>query len=183
MSGAGPLRVRSARPNAGTGRSVAASLGRLGFDVVTVPVCVVGGVGWLYALREQRWFQTGPSLKDALPLLQLAQFDAQPLLRVVIAWGLAGLVAGALIARHDRPVRALGAGTAALALLLLAAQASDALTRNLRFWSVAFSHDPGSGVWVAASAFALAAALAPPRRTTRDGTPRPGILLRPLGGR
>ena len=55
-----------------------------------VLVGLLAGYGWLYVLRGLGWLGAGPAVGDALPLLQLAGFDGQPLLRVVVAWLLAG---------------------------------------------------------------------------------------------
>ena len=67
--------------------------------VLGVLVGLLAGFGWLYVLRGLDWLGVGPRIADALPLLQLAGFDGQPLLRVVVAWVLAGALAGVLSAR------------------------------------------------------------------------------------
>ncbi len=125
---------------------------------------VLVGIGWLYVWRGWRWFGVGPRIGDSLPLLQLAGFDGQPLLRVLLAWVLAGGLAGAGLAgiglRGMGRVRGSALTLAlALALLLLAAQASYALTRNLRFATVLFSHPPGPGPFLESLAFATGCGL------------------------
>src|SRR5512142_996391 len=57
------------------------------------------GFGWLYAMRGIGWFGGGTGVHDALPLLQLAGYDIQPLDRVVVAWLLAGIAAGIALRR------------------------------------------------------------------------------------
>ena len=42
-------------------------------------------IGLLYSFRGLGWFSGGPRIGDALPLLQLAGFDGQPLDRVLVA--------------------------------------------------------------------------------------------------
>ncbi len=125
---------------------------------------VLVGIGWLYVWRGWGWFGVGPRIGDSLPLLQLAGFDGQPLLRVALAWVLAGALAGiglagiglADLGRSRGPAVAVAV---ALALLLLAAQASYALTRNLRFGTVLFSHPPGPGPFLESLTFAIGCGL------------------------
>jgi len=140
--------------------------------LIGVIVALIAGIGWLYVLRGLHLFAVGPPVPDALPLLQLARTDLQPLLRVVLAWLPAGAVAGLALARIGRPQRAVIGALTALVLLLLASQASDALARNLRFSQVLWSRSPGPGPWLEALLFAVGCAL--PRtigtRQTASGT-------------
>jgi hypothetical protein len=138
-------------------------------------IMIVGlsaGIGWLYVLRGRRWLDVGPRVADSLPLLQLARSDGQPLLRVLVAWALAGVLTGTAL-RETRPVRrvalALGVG---LIVLLLAAQASYALTRNVSFSGTVLSHAPGLGPVLEAVAFAAGCWL--PRRLDDGQWPRAG---------
>lgn len=135
--------------------------------VLAVFIGLLAGDGWLYVLRGAGWFASGPNVGDSLPLLQLAGFDGQPLLRVVVAWLLAGVLVGVVTVRIPALRRGAAGGSLALVLLLLASQASYALARNLRFGAVVFSRAPGSGPWLEALAFAIGCAL--PRRLV----PRP----------
>lgn len=140
--------------------------------IAVVLVCLPAGYGWLYLLRGLHWFRVGPPVGDALPLLQLAGFDAQALLRVVVAWLLAGLIAGVALV-GVRPARRVAlTGPPALALLLLASQAAYALTRNLRFNDVVLSRRPGLGPVLEALVFSAGCAL--PRRRPRPPGQRPG---------
>jgi hypothetical protein len=126
-------------------------MGILARGALTLPiifVALLAGEGWLYALRSFGWFSSGPMVGDALPLLQLAGFDRQPLSRVVVAWLLAGVMLGIPLYRVPRRWRALSIAPAALVLLFVASQASFALTRNLRFSDVLWTRSPGLGPWL-----------------------------------
>lgn len=139
-------------------RSPAIALARysgigLGFVLATA-LTLVCGYGWLYLLRGLHWLGGRPGVGDALPLLQLAGFDVQPLARVLAAWLVAGLPAGLLL-RGVRPApRAAAVGLIGLLLLLAGSQAAYALARNLRFAHVLFGHLPGAGGFVEAAALA-----------------------------
>ena len=140
--------------------------------LLIIVVGLLAGTGWLYMLRGLHWLDLGPRVGDALPLLQLASFDGQPLLRVLVAWLLAGTLTGAALsetAPHRRVTPVLGV---ALVVLLLTAQASYALARNLSFSDQVFSHSPGVGPVLEALAFALGCWL--PRRLDGGHGPRPG---------
>jgi hypothetical protein len=123
---------------------------------------LLAGAGWLYAFRGLRWFAVGPQVGDSLPLLQLAGFDGQPLLRVVIAWLPAGVIAGLALVRVSPLRRAVLLGVLGLLVLLFASQASYALARNLRFSTVLSDRSPGLGPWLEAALFAAGGALARP---------------------
>ena len=123
----------------------------LAHGTLTLPVILVAllaGEGWLYALRSFGWFSSGPMVGDSLPLLQLAGFDRQPLARVVVGWLLAGVMLGIPLSRVARRGQALFVALIALVLLLVASQASFALTRNLRFSDVLWTRSPGLGPWL-----------------------------------
>jgi hypothetical protein len=134
--------------------------------IVVILCCVIGGFGWLYGLRQLRWFDAGPRISDALPLLQLPGFDRQPLLRVVVAWGLSGVFLGIALCTIDRVRRAILAGTLGLMLLLLASQAAHSIARNVQFGHTIVNHVPGLGPWLEAGLMALASC-AFPRRVAR----------------
>src|ERR1700733_4549160 len=85
--------------------------------MLAVIVGLLAGYGWLYVLRGTGWFASGPSVGDSLPLLQLAGFDGQPLLRVAVAFVLAGALVG-LAAVRVPPLRR-GTLAGALGLVLL----------------------------------------------------------------
>lgn len=129
---------------------------------VTFAVLVAGlfaGTGWLYLLRGVHLLGFGPRIADALPLLQLADFDGQPLGRVMVAWLLAGVLAGVALRRLPRAGRVPLAAIVALVLLVIAAQGSYALARNLRFSGVLWSHWFGVGPLLEAAVFTLGCAL------------------------
>ncbi len=144
--------------------------------LVVVVAGLLAGTGWLYVLRGLHWLRLGPRVPDALPLLQLAASDAQPLLRVLVAWVLAGALTGVALAEADPHRRAALAFVLALVVLLLASQASYALARNLAFSSTVFSRSPGLGPVLEACAFALGCWLPRPA----DRGQRPGARRRSL---
>ena len=130
-----------------------------------VVVAVVAGTGWLYLLREFHGLAAGPRFDGALPLQQLARGDAQPLLRMIVAWLPAGLALGAslgLLTRLPRLIRAAVTAFGSAVLLLLASAVSDAIAENdsvSTHVSNAFSRD---GVWLAVGLVACGVLIAPP---------------------
>jgi hypothetical protein len=124
-------------------------------------VAVACGLGWLYLLRSQHLLAAGPSVKGALALQQLALADAQPLVRALVAWALAGLAAGALLSaaagrRSARLLPAFAIGSAAW--LVAAGAASDALANNLRVSTQVGAQFSSQAIAVALAALVPAAA-------------------------
>jgi hypothetical protein len=138
--------------------------------VLIIVAGLLAGTGWLYVLRGLHWLGLGPRISDALPLLQLAASDGQPLVRVIVAWVLAGALTGVALAELSPGRRAALALVVSLAVLLLLSQASYALARNSAFSSTVFSRTPGLGPVLEACAFALGCYLPRPA----DGRQRPG---------
>jgi hypothetical protein len=168
----GPVRGgRLTRAVTATGVSVAAA--------VLVILSLLAGYGWLYVLRGLDWLAAGPRVGDSLPLLQLAGFDGQPLLRVIVAWLFAGLIAGVALIRVSPLRRASVAGVLGLILLLFASQAAYALARNLKLSGVLLSRRPGLGPLLEALVFAAGCAL--PRPVFRSQRSR--RRRRPASGR
>jgi hypothetical protein len=96
-------------------------------------IAAVAGVGLLYLLRNAGIASAGPKPAGALPLEQLDQADAQPLLRMALAWLPAGLAAGAVIAAFTRMSRAGALAVFALVagfVLVASAGVSDSVTNN-----------------------------------------------------
>ena len=122
-------------------------------------VSVFAGIGLLYALRGLGWATVGPAVPDSVPLLALAHHDAQPLARVAIAWLAMGAAFGILTAWIAPRRRALIALLPVLILLLLASDASFALSENLRLSGVLWGRVPPSGAWIEALLFAVGAAI------------------------
>jgi lysyl-tRNA synthetase class 2 len=93
------------------------------------------GLGLLYLLRNEGLLPPGRRLAGALPLQALAGGAAQPLVRVTVAFALAGAAAGLLLGllTRVRPWRlAAAAGALAWALLVLGGAASDAVENSGR---------------------------------------------------
>ena len=124
-----------------------------------VLLSVFAGIGLLYAIRGLGWAAAGPQVPNSLPLLALAHHDGQPFARLVLAWVAAGVAFGLLTRWIAAPRRALVALLPALILLVLASDASFALTENLRLSSVLSGHVPPSGAWLEALLFAAGAAV------------------------
>lgn len=146
-------------------RAPASVIGATFAASVIVLTGLLAGTGWLFVFRGLRWLKLGPRISDSLPLLQLAGFDGQPLLRVIVAWLLAGALVGVALVRWAPARRLAVVGLLALVLLLLASQASYALARNLRFTDILFTRAPGAGPVL--EALALAAGSCLPGATTR----------------
>jgi hypothetical protein len=145
--------------------------------VLLLVLSLLAGAGWLYLLRSLGWFTVGPRLGDSLPLLRLAGFDGQPLVRDAVAWLLAGMVFGLALIRIDPWRRAALAGALGLALLLFASQAAFALAENLRVSAVLLDRAPGLGPWFEALVFAAGSAL--PRPVAKlQGSRRQVVLSR-----
>jgi hypothetical protein len=145
--------------------------------VLIVLVGLLAGTGWLYVFRGLHWFGLGPRVGDSLPLLQLAGFDGQPLLRVAVAWLLAGGLAGVALIRVHPLRRSLFAGVLCLVVLLLASQGAYALARNVRLSGIVFSRSPGLGPVVEAIVFALGCLLPGSlARRQRPGTRRRSLV-------
>ena len=144
-------------------------------------VAVLAGVGWLYLLRDSTALAAGPRMRGALPLEELATRDAQPLLRMAVAWLPAGFAAGlalGLCTRMRAPSIAVGSGLLSFAVLFSTTAASEAVSRNERLAQHLGPALHRSGLW-AAVAFvvigsflaALAAARGPARRAAASSTP------------
>lgn len=143
----------------GAPRAITRAAGASAAAAFTVLVAVLTGAGLLYGLRGLGWFAAGPRLGDALPLLQLAGFDGQPLARIAVAWLLAGAVVGLTLIRLGPLPRVVIAAGLGLLLLLFASEASFALARNLQLSAVLASRVPGDGAWLEGLLLAVGAAL------------------------
>jgi apolipoprotein N-acyltransferase len=150
--------------------------------VVIVIAGLLAGTGWLYVLRGLHWLSLGPRVSDALPLLQLAAADGQPVVRVIVAWVLAGALTGVALGELRPGRRAALALLLALVGLLLASQASYALARNSAFASTVFSRTPGLGPVLEACAFALGCYLPRPAHRGQRPGPRRRSLVSVISG-
>jgi hypothetical protein len=147
---------------------------RLLAGAATVVAAVAAGLGWLYLLRTAHVLAVGPRVAEALPLQRLNGDDRQPLLRMLVAWAPAALVAAAGLAcftRLRRPARALAAGGGAALLLGLTGAMSDAVTASDPF-SAHIGAQPGRiAIWLPAALFAACALMpagAAARRAARS---------------
>jgi len=125
-----------------------------------VVVAVVAGVGWLYALRGVGALSVGPGVAGALPLQQLAGDDAQPLLRLGVAWIPAGAIAALALASGSRlsPTRrTVGVALVGWLLLVLAGAASDAAAVSASVPSHLPEQLARTGTWVAVALMAVGA--------------------------
>lgn len=125
---------------------------------------VCAGTGWVYLLRQGHDLAVGPSVNGALPLQQLAGGDAQPLMRMVVAWLPAGIAAGVALGaltRLSRPLRVAIAAVVGAVLLLVASAVSDSIAQNdavREHVSAAFSRQ---AIWLAVALLAIGALIAP----------------------
>ena len=158
-------------------------LGRVGGALLAGPAVAIAcflAVGLLYGLRSVGWPAAGPSVPDALPLLQLAGFAGQPLDRVVIACVLPGAVLGLVLWRLRPASRVVLVTLGGAAGLLLASDASFALAHNLRLSDVLDQRMPGLGPWLEALALGAGAGLPAVIRTHAASVP--GAMRRARAG-
>jgi hypothetical protein len=125
-------------------------------------LAIVGGVGWLYLIRDVHLLAVGPSVSGALPLEELAKRGAQPLLRMVVAWLPAGLAAGLAVALATRlRAVAIAGAIGVLAFLVLASSTigSLAVAHNETFGENVSAGLGRSGLWAAAAIVVIGAIL------------------------
>jgi hypothetical protein len=118
-----------------------------------VAPAVVGAVGWLYLLRDLGALRLGPDVAGALPLQQLAGGDAQPLLRLALAWIPTGAVAARALAAGTALTPRLRAAAVALVawvLLVVVGAVSDAAAISASVPSHLPAQLARPGTWVAA---------------------------------
>ncbi|MEA2275856.1 MAG: hypothetical protein QOC78_816 [Solirubrobacteraceae bacterium] len=136
-----------------------------------VVAATAAGVGWLYLLRDLGALAAGPRVPASLPLQRLAGGDAQPLVRVAVAWLSAGLAAGValtMITELSRAARALAIAAIAWVVLFASGAASDAITASEPLGGHVWPQLDRSATWLACGLMALAA-LIPSSRTRPDG--------------
>jgi hypothetical protein len=169
---------------------VASGLSRLLRAGSAGALCVAvtaAGVGWLYLLRHVAPAGPGLRLQGALPLQHLAGGDAQPLLRVVLAWLPAGVAAGAGLQALTGLSRLGRAGVAAAAVLVVLAATgavSDAITANEPLRLHLASQARHDALWVSAALVAAGALTVPLRRPRgRRSAPRQDAMRSSAAGR
>jgi hypothetical protein len=137
---------------------------------VAVVLAVCAGVGWLYLLRRVGGLAVGPHIGGALPLQQLAGNADQPLLRLVVAWLPAGILAGAALVALTRlgaMVRTVLVLGCSAVLLVVAGAISDAAAISDPL-STHFSAQAGrTGTWVAVALMVIGSLLAGGGRAAR----------------
>jgi len=123
---------------------------------------VVGGIGWLYLLRDAAALRQGPKLRDALPLEQLASHSSQPLLVVALAFVPSGIAAGLVLAWLGwvpARTRILGLALLAAVVLIVDAAVSGAVAQNESVVDHILPTLGHSGVWVEAALVVIGATL------------------------
>jgi hypothetical protein len=125
-------------------------------------IAAAAGVGLLYLLRTAGIAPVGPKPAGALPLEQLDATDAQPLLRMAIAWVPVGLAAGALVALLTRMSRLAAfalLGLVAGIVLVISAGVSDSVTNNESFTQHLATPLGVAGTWVSLALLVIGVAL------------------------
>jgi hypothetical protein len=114
-------------------------------------VAICAGIGWLYLLRDSAVLAAGPQLHAALPLEELASRDAQPLLRMAVAWLPAGFAAGLALGLASRRPHAgwiaVACGALTFTILFLTTAASEAVSQNERLAAYLGPALHRSGLW------------------------------------
>jgi hypothetical protein len=134
--------------------------------------CVIAGEGLLYLLRQASVLGAGPAVRGALPLQHLAGSDAQPLLRVAVAWLPAAVVAGLILRSaglRSRPARAAVAAAVAYAVLVPVGALSDAVMVTGRFGDFVGTQWGRAGTLAATGLMALGALVAGRRAASDRG--------------
>ena len=157
-----------------TTRAVGAALLGVG-ALVLLLLTLLSGFGLLYGLRGLHWLAVGPRVGDALPLLQLAGYDGQPLARVAAAWLAAGLIFGLALIQVSSRRLVLTTSVVGVLLLLFASDAAYALADNLRLSHVLWVRAPAVGPWFEGLLFAVGSTL--PRWIVRLQRSRSDALI------
>ena len=124
---------------------------------------LAAGIGVLYLIRSEALLAIGPRIPGALPLQQLAGGEAQPLLRLALAWVPAGLIAGLAFGFLTGLGSGIRAGSlAALAgiVLLTAGAAADAIAITDPLGPHLLPQLTRVGTWIAVALFAVGSLLA-----------------------
>lgn len=117
-----------------------------------------------------RALDVGPTIRGALPLQQLAGGETQPLLRVVLAWLPAGILAGLALAwltRLGRVGRAAVVAGVSGVLLVAAGAGEDAVAISDPYASHISDQLQRPGNWVAVGLLVIGSLLAGRRRPSR----------------
>jgi hypothetical protein len=136
-----------------------------------IVLAIFAGTGWLYLLRGLGGLAVGPHIAGALPLQQLAGDADQPLLRVVLAWLPAGIVAGVALAKLTRLGVLARTGlvfVVSAALLVLAGATSDAVSISDPFATHLGPQAGRTGTWVAVALMVIGSLLVAAPRAERE---------------
>lgn len=130
-----------------------------------VGAAIAAGLGWLYLIHTWVGAGLGPRVGDSLPLLQLANLDAQPIVTVIAIWLATGIAVGALLQREPRILRAVVVAATSAVILVVDSQISFAIARNTAVANVLLSRMPGAGVFVAVIALTAGSVVLRPGST------------------
>lgn len=132
---------------------------------------LAAGIGVLYLIRSESLLTIGPRIPGALPLQQLAGGEAQPLLRMTIAWVPAGVIAGlafGLLTGLGPGIRAASIAALSAIVLLPAGAAADAIAITDPLGPHLLPQLTRMGTWIAVALFAAGSLLADRVRTPSD---------------
>ena len=130
-------------------------------------LCCAIGLGLLYTARGLHGLAIGPSVPDALPLLQLAGFAGQPLLATLVTGLAAGGLLGVVLTRVARLRRVIFVAILAPLLMVVLSDASYAVARNVSLNLVLLYRAPGLGPWLEGLLLAAGCVIAPHSRSGR----------------
>jgi hypothetical protein len=125
-------------------------------------IAPVAGIGLLYLFRQASIAGVGPRPAGALPLEQLAGADAQPVVRMALAWLPVGLAVGALVAVFTRSSRAFTLALVTLvagALLVTSGGVSESIENNESLTQHLAAPLGLSGTWVSLVLLLIGAAI------------------------
>lgn len=156
-----------------------ASAARAGVAAVIALCSILAAVGILYLIRSESLLAIGPHIRGALPLQQLAGGEAQPLLRMVVAWVPAGLIAGLALAslvRLGPLARVVTLAVLAAVVLLLAGAAADAIAITDPLGPHLLPQLARVGTWTAVALFTVGSLSA--RRFDSSSSTRAELIAR-----
>lgn len=127
--------------------------------LVLCVIVVAAAIGWLYALRNVRALAVGPRPIEGLALQRLAGNDAQPVLRLVVAWLPAGVLAGAALGALRVRGRAVWIGVATFVGLVAMGAGADAVSESQRLAPHLAPQLGRSAIWISTLSAVAGAAM------------------------